>query len=119
MSLWRCEEQWRAISLYHERGIDRVVLSLGSAGALVSGGDGDRFHVIPPSIEEVNAVGSGDALVAGFAIGRATGMSLRDTARLACAMGAANALSWDIGHFTRDEVDALLEDMRIEEPSDM
>jgi len=56
---------------------------------------------VPPLIREVNPVGSGDALVSGFAIGLVEGMSLRDMAVLGCAAGTANAMSWDIGHFTR------------------
>ena len=67
----------------------------------------ERFHVIPPSIKEVNPVGSGDALVAGFAVGLLEKMSLRDTTSLAVAAGAANAMSWDIGHFSAAEVDTL------------
>lgn len=90
--------QWEAIASFHKRGIEQVVLSLGKDGALVSRGD-TKLRVIPPTIDEVNAVGSGDAFVAGFALGLAEDRGLEETARLACAMGAANASSWDIGHF--------------------
>jgi tagatose 6-phosphate kinase len=90
--------QWDAIDSFHERGIEQVVLSLGEDGALVSRG-GTKLRVSPPAIEEVNAVGSGDALVAGYALGLSQDLPLEVAARLACAMGTANASSWDIGHF--------------------
>jgi len=90
--------QWEAVTAFHDYGIEQVVLSLGKEGALVSSGD-TKLRVTPPAIEEVNPVGSGDALVAGLALGLAEGRSLEATAKLACAMGAANASSWDIGHF--------------------
>ncbi|NIA14927.1 MAG: hexose kinase [Nitrospiraceae bacterium] len=107
-------DRWRAVEAFHARGIELVVLSLGPRGAFVSKG-GIQFHAIPPAIEEINAVGSGDALVAGFAIGLLESMDLQDAARLAIAAGAANAMSWDIGHFTAKEVEALLPKMEIRE----
>lgn len=107
------DAKWRAIASFHERGIELVVLSLGKHGAMVSRG-GERLHAVPPAIEEINPVGSGDALVAGFAIGILEDMPLEDTARLGIAMGTANAMSWDIGHFTRTEVETLLPQVRIQ-----
>ena len=101
------EAKWKAIDLLHERGVALVVLSLGKDGALVSRG-GERFHAIPPRIHEVNPVGSGDALVAGFAIGLMEEMPLAEMTRIAIAAGAANAMSWEIGHFTQAEVEALV-----------
>jgi len=106
------DAKWAAIRLFHERGVELVVLSLGKHGALVSRGN-ERLHVSPPAIAEVNPVGSGDALVAGFAIGLLEGMALEDMARLAVAAGTANAMSWDIGHFTQAEVNQLLPRVQI------
>jgi 1-phosphofructokinase family hexose kinase len=101
------EARWRAIDFFHDKGVTLVVLSLGKDGALVSR-EGERFQVVPPTIQEINPVGSGDALVSGFAIGLLEGMPLRDMAVLGSAAGAANAMSWDIGHFTKAEVEALI-----------
>ena len=98
---------WDAVDAFHAMGVPLVVLSLGAEGALVSRKDGPRLEVTPPPIEEVNPVGSGDALVAGFAVGIERGLPLDETARLAIACGTANALSWDIGHFTAKEVEEL------------
>jgi tagatose 6-phosphate kinase len=106
------EAKWESIEEFHGRGVELAVLSLGKDGALVSRGD-ERFQVVPPAIREVNAVGSGDALVAGFAIGLMEGLPLETMAVLGCAAGTANATSWDIGHFTKAEVDALVPRVRV------
>lgn len=103
----------RAIDAVHARGIDLVVLSLGKDGAIVSR-KGERFRLVPPAIQEVNPVGSGDALVAGFAIGLLENQPLQEMARTACAMGTANAMSWDIGHFTREEVEQIRDKVIVE-----
>ena len=107
------DAKWDAINALHAKGVGLVVLSLGREGALVSR-DGARLRVRAPEIHEVNSVGSGDALVAGFAIGLEERMPLVDMARLGCAMGAANACSWEIGHFTRAQVEQLLPEVHVE-----
>ncbi len=112
-SIPNASAQWEAVDSFHAQGIEQVVLSLGKEGALVSCGD-TRLRIVPPVIDEVNPVGSGDAFVAGFALGLAHTRPLEETARLACAMGAANASSWDIGHFDPDLVAALERQVRIE-----
>ena len=103
----------RAADKFHEHGVKLVVISLGANGALVSR-DGECLRVTPPAIEEVNPVGSGDSLVAGFAIGLLETMALEEMAALACAMGTANAANWDIGHFTAKEVEKLRSKVQVE-----
>ncbi|MFO7974333.1 MAG: hexose kinase [Candidatus Hydrogenedentota bacterium] len=100
------DAKWQAIAQFHAKGTEVVALSLGERGAFVSHGP-ERLHVVPPKITEVNPVGSGDALVAGFAIGLLENMPLHDMATFGCAAGTANAMSWDIGHFTKEDVEAL------------
>ncbi len=108
-------DQWRAIDRLHERGIETIVLSLGKDGALVSDAH-TRLHVVPPTIKEVNPVGSGDALLAGFAVGLERGIPLAEMAKLGVAAGTANAMSWDIGHFTRDQVNAIASQITVVTP---
>lgn len=96
----------RAMDFFHEKGIRLVVLSLGAEGAIISRA-GERLRAVPPKIREINPVGSGDALTAAFAIGLMDGWPLEQMARLGVAAGAANALSWDIGHFTREAVETI------------
>ncbi|MCK5862291.1 MAG: 1-phosphofructokinase family hexose kinase [Candidatus Hydrogenedentes bacterium] len=105
-------EQWGTVDRFRKQGIPLVVLSLGAEGALLSFKD-TQFHVEPPPINTVNPVGSGDALVAGFALGITQKMDIESMARLGIAMGTANAMSWDIGAFRKKEVDQLLEQVQI------
>ncbi len=111
-SLDSVKDCWEAVDAFHALGAGLVVLSLGAGGALVSQ-KGERYEVRPPKIKEVNPVGSGDALVAGFAVGIERDMPLSETARLGVAAGTANALSWDIGHFTREEVEAVAAQVQV------
>ena len=102
-----------AISNYHDLGIRLVVISMGAKGAFASL-DGRALRCIPPKIEEINPVGSGDALVAGFAIGLMEEMDLEEMCRLGVGAGTANAASWDIGHCSREEVERYAAQVNIE-----
>ncbi len=102
----------RAIDHFHNQGVKLVVLSLGANGVIASDGT-DRIHVVPPEIEEVNAVGSGDSLVAGIAVGLKRGLTLEETIVLGVGAGTANAMSWEIGHFTRETVDSIIAQVRV------
>jgi len=90
-----------------ERGIPTVVISQGSGSVLVVRAD-TVLRCVPPEIDEVNPVGSGDAFVAGLAVGLTERMELEPMVRLAVAAGTANAMSWDIGHCRREEIEALI-----------
>ncbi|MBL7649301.1 MAG: 1-phosphofructokinase family hexose kinase [Candidatus Hydrogenedentes bacterium] len=98
--------RWRAIDWFHGKGVSLVVLSLGAEGVLVSDGL-ERLHVKPPPIEEVNAVGSGDCLVAGMAVGLLRQWPLEQCAVLGVSAGTVNAMRWDIGHVTQAEVERI------------
>lgn len=99
-------DRWRAIDQFHARGVQLVVLSLGAEGLLISDGV-ERLRVTPPAIREVNAVGSGDALVGGIATGLLRGWPLEQTAAWGAAAGTANAMQWDIGRVTLAEVERI------------
>lgn len=72
-----------------ERGwAEIVVVSLGDRGALlVTAGEAERLPSIP--IEVCSAVGAGDSMVAGIAVGLVHGLSIRDAVRLGAAAGTA------------------------------
>ena len=95
--------RWRAIDWFHAKGVALVVLSLGPDGVFVSDGR-ERLHVKPPAIEEINAVGSGDSLVAGIAVGLLRKWPLEQCAIWGVSAGTVNAMRWDIGHVTQAEV---------------
>ena len=102
-----------AIAKYHDLGIRFVVISMGARGAFASL-DGRTLKCTPPKISEVNPVGSGDALVAGLAVGLMERMDLEEMCRLGVGAGTANATSWDIGHCTRLEIERYAEMVKIE-----
>ncbi len=83
-------------------GTDLVVLSRGESGIIVVTRTLD--HALAASVDldrppaPTAAVGSGDALVAAFAVGFVAGQPLEEVVRLGVACGAANALSLGPGN---------------------
>ncbi len=102
-----------ALDFFHGKGVETAAISLGAEGLIISRA-GTRLRVTPPTIDEVNPVGSGDALVAGLAAGVLDGASLEEMAVLGVAAGCANAMMWDIGHFEKERVDELKSQVQIE-----
>ncbi len=98
---------------YVRMGIELAVLSRGRAGAIVACGD-RLWRTRPPQVEEVNPVGSGDAMVAGLAVGLVRGYAIEDVIRLGMAAGAANAAMWDAASCRREEVERLLPGVEME-----
>lgn len=107
------EARFRAMDHFHERGVSIVVLSMGAQGLIASDGT-ERFRITPPDIEEVNAVGSGDSLVAGIAVGLFRGWSFEQTLVCGASAGTVNAMQWDIGRVTRQEVEAMSSRVRVD-----
>jgi fructose-1-phosphate kinase PfkB-like protein len=88
-----------------ERHSTIVVVSLGPEGVLVANGH-ETFQVRPPRLEIKSAVGSGDCLMAGIALGLTQGLTLAESVKRGVAAGSANALSvgpgvFDLGDFER------------------
>jgi 1-phosphofructokinase family hexose kinase len=72
------------------RGIDVVVVTLGSDGVLLADASG-VFHAAVPQIEVVNPTGSGDLVLAGLAVAIERGQSAREAIALGAACGTAGA----------------------------
>jgi 1-phosphofructokinase family hexose kinase len=106
------DARWAAVAWYRGLGIEVVALSMGKAGALIDW-RGRRWRAEPPQVEEMNPVGSGDCLVAGFACGLLWGWTPERTISLAIAAGAANAAVWDAAGPSRADVEALTEEVRL------
>jgi 1-phosphofructokinase len=97
---------------FHDAGVDLVVITRGRRGLFASG-DG-RVVSASVSVEgAVNTVGSGDASVAAMVIGRGCGFGLEETARLACAMGAANVLVSGAGILHGEDVEKIYDRVRL------
>ena len=95
----------------NERGIALVAATQGAEGAiLITSGKG--WWAVPPKIEFVSAVASGDSFVAAFLWAWKHGECPGDPAfalRLATAAGAANAAVIGAGFCTRDAIMTLAE----------
>lgn len=79
-----------------ERGAATAVLTMGAEGAVMAGRSGD-YYARPPHIMAVNAVGSGDCLLAALMAGSLEGLSEPEALRLGVAAGTANAMNADVG----------------------
>ena len=88
-------------------GVELVLTSLGSEGAIAVCADGE-WWIKPPEIKLVSRVGSGDAMVAGFISATVEEKALAERLRWAVATGAANAASFGIGSFSRARVEQLV-----------
>jgi 1-phosphofructokinase family hexose kinase len=92
-----------------KQGIAQVVITLGKLGAVGLTAQGESFSwASPPVTPVVSAVGSGDALFAGIAMGLAKGWYLPEALRWGVAAGAANTLQIGAGRFELQQVKRLL-----------
>jgi 1-phosphofructokinase family hexose kinase len=71
-------------------GAESVILSLGSRGAVGADG-GQLIEVVPPRIDAVCPIGSGDAQAAAFTWAMANGWSFEEALRWGVAAGTASA----------------------------
>ena len=87
-------------------GIEIVVVSMGRSGAIAADGR-ESWQATPPEIEFVSAVGSGDALVAGFLDSLIRGRGLSEALRWGTAAGAANATICGAGFCRKEDIERL------------
>ncbi|MBA3710369.1 MAG: hypothetical protein H0W83_16285 [Planctomycetes bacterium] len=73
-----------------------------------------RWRVTPPTVKEVNPIGSGDCYLAALAHARLSGMAMTDQLRYAAAAGAANAARADVARIAPHEIAALAERVLVE-----
>lgn len=109
------EDVSKAMRALREHGISQVVVTLGKDGALLCSQEG-TWMAQPPRIEIVSSVGSGDAFLGGLASAFANGKSPEFALRHAVAAGAANALHFGGGIFSRRIFDEVRENVKITAP---
>jgi tagatose 6-phosphate kinase len=88
-----------------------VLVTLGRDGCILATA-GDVWRVQPPSVQEINAVGSGDAFAAGFLTGIERGETALKATCLAVACGASNAARLEPWIGSTEEVEALERQVR-------
>lgn len=94
-------------------GIEVVTVSMGEEGAILVS-DNICIRAIAPTVTAVNSIGSGDAMVAGFAVGLVENKSPEECLKLAMACGVSNTQFVEIGVVDKDNVEVQLDNIEIE-----
>jgi 1-phosphofructokinase len=107
----------------HEAGARYVVVSRGSAPAILIDGETGpaEIDLVGPRFEALDRRGTGDSMFAATGVGLARGMTMIDALRLGMAAGALNATRRGLGTGTREEIERLATHVRISpalEPAD-
>lgn len=84
-----------------------LVISLGSEGSVVIHDD-ELYKVRIPKINAINPVGSGDSMIAGFAVALARGLNFEETINFATACGTANAMEQGTGMINMKNVEFIM-----------
>lgn len=100
----------KAAKFFLDKGAESAVITRGREGAIVCSEE-DLWTIIPPKVEVINSVGSGDAFVGGCAVAIAKGQSILDAVKLGTAAGAANAEKLTAGDITYERVQELLNEI--------
>lgn len=102
------EEELIAVArhLIERRMAQVLVISMGSAGALMVSADED-VHVRPPVVPIRSKVGAGDSMVGGLTLALARGWSLREAVRYGVACGSAAVMSEGTGLCQLEDVERL------------
>jgi tagatose 6-phosphate kinase len=108
----RPDDHKRLLDQMSEIGVPWVVLTLGEQGALIVY-HGQRYQALPPVVRPVNPIGSGDVMLGAMAHAWAQGEAPEDIIRLGIAAGAANAAVWDAAGCSRDQIEGLLDKVKI------
>jgi tagatose 6-phosphate kinase len=95
-----------------EAGIGHVLITDGAAGARLYCAAG-TYAFTPPTVREVNPVGSGDAMLGVLALEIARGTDIVTAARRATAAGTANAERLGLCDFPRERLDELAAQVKI------
>lgn len=88
-------------------GIEWVVVTLGSDGALIKRGE-VFYRLSIPTINAINPVGSGDSVIAGFAAGFEKGLSAEEVMKYGMTMGILNAMEAKTGSVNVDQIPDMM-----------
>ena len=103
----------RLLGDWSRRGVQLAVVTDGPS-AVLARIRGKSYRAIPPKIDPVNPIGSGDCLLAGLVDAHLLGLDPEATLRRGIAAAVANALVWDAGAIDGDEVRRLEASVTIE-----
>jgi tagatose 6-phosphate kinase len=102
----------RGVETLQRKGAKAVIVTAGSQPVLCS--DGKKVtEILPPRIEALNPIGSGDSFSAGLLNALLRGADLFEAARFGVACGVANALTLLPAEFEKRQVDELVTQVRM------
>ena len=90
----------------HQSGISIVAVSLGKEGVLVACEEG-VYCGVTPDVPVLNTVGCGDSMVAGFAVGMASGWNIEHVIHYAVSVSTANAMNSTTGYYTQKDLQEI------------
>ena len=82
-----------ALQVVRTAELQAIAVSIGPGGVIVASADGNVMRLRAPTVKVKSAVGAGDSMVAGIAVGIARGLSLEESITLGIASGTAAVLS--------------------------
>ena len=103
----------RLLESWSRRGV-RVAVVTDGPGPVLARIGGTSYRAVPPTIEPVNPIGSGDCLLAGLVDAHLAGLDPEAMLRHAVAAAVANAMVWDAGAIDPTEVRRLEEQVVVE-----
>lgn len=95
-------------------GIENVIISLGSKGAVLCCNDG-IYTAVPPKVSVLSTVGAGDSMIAGFISGIANSLKFCDALRLSVAYGTAACTTQGTKPPTEKLINSLFKNIILEE----
>lgn len=96
-----------------KEGIENVIISLGSKGAVLCCNDG-AYTAVPPKVSVLSTVGAGDSMIAGFISGVANSLKYCDALRLSVAYGTAACTTQGTKPPTKKSINSLFENIALE-----
>lgn len=96
-----------------ESGVQNIIISMGSDGAIFIGGKNVAFRAFVPKINFVSTIGAGDSVIAGFVYAFDNGSTLEDSFKFGVAAGTATALKGNLCEF--QDVKKMLCQIRVED----
>lgn len=92
----------------HVHSAQWTVITDGAKAVQVTDGSSKRpLSIKPPRVKARNPIGSGDAVMAGIAVGLVQGKTMLDAVRFGVACGVANAMTMEPGFVRRADVKRL------------
>ncbi len=92
---------------FREKGVENVLMSLGSRGAVLSCKEGD-FYKKAPSINAVSTIGAGDSMIAGFIARSIEGDGKQSCLNYAIACGSSACMEEGTNPPKKERIEELL-----------